>query len=188
MGRHLYDDERLARLLSLFRPAPQAWVMQARGIFVDSGVGDTPAPTARQLTDSDVASLRHALEVDLSFRQRFDADPVAAARAAGMDDLAAAIGHEMHELVALAERVARDGVLRVELGTAPVGALTAAGFPEAAALHLLSALDLQDETDALLPDVVAHEHEPQPPRSQLLIMLLGSTAVADRIHAALRDA
>ena len=105
-----------------------------------------------------------------------------------MYELAEALEQEVHELVALAERVARDSVLRAELGTDPVSTLVASGFPDAASAQLLTALDLQVEADALLPEVVAHQHQAPPLRSQLLVILLGSTAVTDKIHSALRDA
>ena len=61
------------------------------------------------------------------FRQRFDADPVAAAEAAGMHELALGVEREMRELVALAERIANDDVYRAELDTGPVAALVARG-------------------------------------------------------------
>ena len=67
------------------------------------------------LTDRDLAQLERELEIDPMFRQRFDADPVAAAEAAGMRELALGLEREMRELVALAERVAYDDVFRVKL-------------------------------------------------------------------------
>ncbi len=164
------------------------WVTKAKRIFVDLAMRETSARTETPLTDNELARLRHVLDVDPLFRRRFDADPVAAAEVAGMYDLAAALEQEVHELVALAERVARDSVLRAELSRDPVATLVAAGFPEAAGTKLLTALDRQAEADALVPEVVAHHHQSPPLRSQLLIVLLGSTSVTDKIHGALRDA
>lgn len=188
MGATLYGDERLARLLRLFRPVPQAWVMRAKQIFVDQRVRDTPAPASKRLTDGVLEMLNRTLEVDPLFRRRFDADPVAAAEEAGMPELAAALEQEMRELVALAERVANDNVFRAELGADPVAALAAAGMPEAAAEQLLNALDVPDEVLTRMPEVVAHQQQELPLKAHLLILLLGSTAVTEKIHAATRDA
>jgi hypothetical protein len=41
-------------------------------------------------------------------QQRFDADPVAAAEAAGMHELALGLEREIRELVGLADRIAND--------------------------------------------------------------------------------
>jgi hypothetical protein len=184
---HRYGDERLARLLSLLPPAPKVWVMRAKQIFVDRVVRIAPAPTGKPLTDNELARLRRALELDPLFRRRFDADPVAAAEAAGMHEVAAGLDQELRELVALAERIARDSDLRAALDTDPVAALAAAGFPDAATESLLSVLDVQGEAQAMLPEVVAHHHQQPPSRGQVLIILLGSTAVTDQIQSALRN-
>ena len=182
---HLYGDERLARLLSVLRPAPQVWVMRAKRIFVDPTVRIPPAPAGKPLTDNQLANLRRALELDPLFRRRFDADPVAAAEAAGMRDVAAGLEQELRGLVAFAERIARESDLRAELETDPLAALAAAGFPDAATASLLTVLH-QGEAQAMLPEVVAHHHQQPPPRGQVLIILLGSAAVTDKIRSALR--
>ena len=161
--------------------------MRAKRIFVERTVRIAPAPTGTPLTDNELATLRRALELDPLFRRRFDADPVAAAEAAGMRDVAAGLEHELRELVAFAERIARDSDLRAELETDPVAALAAAGFPDAATGSLLIVLDIQGEAQAMLPEVVAHHHQQPPPRGQVLIILLGSTAVTDKIQSALRN-
>jgi putative modified peptide len=136
------------------------------------------------LTDADLTTLRRALESDPAFRERFDADPVAAVEAAGLPELAVGLEREMRELVALAERVANDSRFRAELDADPVAALTAAGMPAATAEPLLQALALPDEVLAKLPEVVAHGHERPEHEEQLLMLLLGSAAVVRRIRAA----
>ena len=171
-------DERLARLLRLPRPAPHVWVIKAQQIPSDMSV----------LTDRVLTELGRELEVDQMFRQRFDADPVAAAEAAGMRELALGLEREIRELVALAERIANDDVYRAELDAEPVAALVAAGMPAATAEPLLQALAVPDEVLAMLPEVVAHQHEQLPLKARLLILLLGSTAVAEKIRSATRGA
>jgi putative modified peptide len=141
-----------------------------------------------RLTDGDLAELGRELEIDPMFRQRFDADPVAASEAAGMRELALGLEREMRELVALAERIANDDVYRARLHRDPVAALVAAGMPAATAEPLLQALEVRDEVLAKLPEVVAHQHEQLSPKARLLILLLGSTAVVERIRAATRGA
>jgi hypothetical protein len=163
--------ERLVRLLRLLRPAPQDWVTAAQRI-PETG-----------LTDGDLSALARELEIDPIFRQRFDADPVAAAEAAGMRELALGLQREMRGLVALAERIANDDVYRAELDTDPVAALVAAGIPAETAEPLLQALAVPDEVLAMLPEVVAHQNEPLPLRARLLILLLGSIAVAEKIRS-----
>ena len=183
----LYGDERLARLLRLLRPAPQAWVESAKRIFLDHRVSDTPAPARKLLTNGDFARLRQALEADPVFRMRFDADPAAAAEDAGMPDIAAGLQQEIRELVALAERVAYDDVFRVKLEADPIATLDAAGMPEAAAEQLLSAL-VPDQGLARMSEVVAHHQGELPLKAHLVLLLLGSTAVTEKIHAAARGA
>jgi hypothetical protein len=168
-----YDAERLARLLRLLRPAPRGWLAKARRIALEIGV----------LTDHDLAALGRKLESDSSFRQRFDSDPVAASKEIGMRGLALRLELEMRELVALAERVAKDEVFRSELDADPVAALVAAGMPGGTAEPLLHALDASDEGLAKLPEVVAHKLEPVPQRTRLLILLLGTSALAERLRA-----
>jgi hypothetical protein len=183
-----YADERLARLLRLLGPAPRDWVMKARRIFLDLGVTGHPGTAETRLTEGDLAELRHALEIDPLFRQRFDADPLAAAQAAGLPELALRLAREMRELVALAERIAIDDVYRAELDTDPVGALVAAGMPASTAEPLLQALAVPDAVLAKLPEVVAHQHEQPPLKARLLIILLGSTAVVETIRSPARRA
>ena len=83
-----YDDVRLARLLSLLRPAPRSWVTRAQRIPAEE----------RTLTDGDLAELARKLEINPMFRQRFDADPVAAAEGAGMHELGLRLERELREL------------------------------------------------------------------------------------------
>ena len=147
-----------------------------------------PVAEERWLTDGDLAELARELEIDPIFRQRFDADPVAAAEAAGMREFALGLEREIRELVALAERIANDDVYRAELDTDPVAALVAAGMPAATAEPLLQALAVPDEVLAKLPEVLAHQYEQLPLKARLLILLLGSTAVAEKIRSATRGA
>jgi putative modified peptide len=172
-----YGDGQLARLLRLLRPAPQGWLMKAQRIPLGTSV----------LTDRDLAELGRKLEIDPMFRQRFDADPVAAAKAAGMRELALGLKREMRELVALAERIANDDVYRAELAADPLAALVAAGMPAATAEPLLQALAVPDEVLAKLPEVVAHQYEQLPLKARLLILLLGSTAVTEKIRYQRRE-
>ena len=162
--------------------------MRAKRIFVQHRISDSPAPARKPLTEGDLAWLRRALEVDPTFRRRFDADPVAAAEDAGMPHVAVGLEQELRELVALAERVAYDSVFRGNLEADPVVALDAAGMPEAAAEQLLNALDVSDAVLARVPEVAAHHQQELPLKAHLLILLLGSTAVTEKIHAAARDA
>ena len=141
-----------------------------------------------ELTDGDLEELAWKLEIDPIFRQRFDVDPVAAAEAAGMRGLAFGLEREMRELVALAERIAKDDVYRTELDTDPVAALVAAGMPAATAEPLLQALAVPDQVLAKLPEVVAHQYEQLPLKARLLILLLGSAAVAEKVRSATRGA
>ena len=183
-----YGDERLPRLLRLLRPAPQGWVTKAQRIPLEMSLRDQPVVEERWLTDGDLAKLGRELETDPMFRQRFDADPVAAAEAAGMHEVALGLERELRELVALAERIANDDVYRGELDTDPVAALVAAGMPAATAEPLLQALAVPDEVLAKLPEVVAHQYEQLPLKARLLILLLGSTAAAEKIRSATRGA
>jgi putative modified peptide len=148
------------------------------------GLRDRSVVEEGWLTAGDLAKLARELETDSLFRRRFDADPVAAAEAAGMRELALGLEREMRELVALAERIANDDVYRAELDRDPVAALAAAGMPAATAEPLLQALAVPDEALARLPEVVAHQHEQLPLKAHLLILLLGSTAVAEKIRGA----
>jgi hypothetical protein len=60
------------------------------------------------LADRELAELTRRLNSEPGFRERFDADPVAAAEAAGMRQLVVSLERELRELVALAERIAND--------------------------------------------------------------------------------
>ena len=122
------------------------------------------------------------LESDPMFRQRFDSDPVTAVEEAGMRELALRLKREMRDLVALAERIANDDAFRSELDADPVAALVAAGMPAATAEPLLHALAVPDEMLTKLPEVVAHHHGQVSRRARLLILLLGTTAVAEKIR------
>jgi len=122
------------------------------------------------------------------FRQRFDADPVAADEGAGMHKLALGLKREMRELVALAERIANDDVYRADLHTDPVAALEARGMPAAIAEPLLQALAVPEDVLAKLPEVVAHQYQELPLKTRLLFLLLGSTAVAEQIRSGTRGA
>jgi hypothetical protein len=157
-------------------------------ILLDMSVRDQRVLEARNLTDADLAELRRLLEIDPLFQQRFDADPVAATEAAGMRELALRLEREMRELVVLAERIAHDDVYRDELSADPVAALDAAGMPAAIAEPLLQALEVPDEVLAKLPEVVAHQHEQLSLKARQLILLLGSTALVEKIRTATRGA
>lgn len=167
-----YGVERLVHLLRLLRPAPHAWVTRAQRIVLDRGV----------LTDRDLAEVGRKLESDPMFRRRFDSDPVTAAEETGMRELALGLKREMRDLVALAERITTDDAFRSELDADPVAALVAAGMPAGTAEPLLHALAAPDEALTKLPEVVAHQHEQESRRAQLLILLLGTTAVVERIR------
>ena len=168
-----YAHERLAYLLRLLRPAPAGWITRAQQIVFES--------TA--LTDHDLAQLERKLESDASFRDRFDADPVAAAEAIGMQQLARALEHEIRGLVALAERIANDSDYRATLEADPGTALRADGVPASTAEPFLRAVAIGDEAVAKLPEVVAHEYEPVSNTARLRILLLGSTAVVRAIRS-----
>jgi putative modified peptide len=147
-----------------------------------------PVVEESRLTDRDLAELARELEMDPIFRRRFDANPVAAAEAAGMREIAFGLQREMRELVALAERIANDDVYRAELDRDPVAALVAAGMPAATAEPLLQALAVPDEVLAMLPEVVAHQSQQLPLKARLLILLLGSSAVGEKIRSVTRGA
>ena len=85
-----YEEERLGRLLTLLRAAPTAWVERAKQI-----------PVAQ----SELEELERMLEADSTFRKSFDADPVAAADGAGMDDLARELDRELNELLSETQEV-----------------------------------------------------------------------------------
>jgi hypothetical protein len=177
-----YTDERLGRLLRLLRPAPQAWVARAKRILAERRTGDSLGAGGASLTDADITWLSRELERDADFRRLFDADPVAAAEAAGRHDLARGLDRELRELADLAERIATDEAFRFELDTDPVEALAGARMPEATIEQLVHALALPDDIVEKLPEVVAHAHERLSPRERALIVLLGRPAVAQRLR------
>ena len=123
-----YEEERLARLLQTLRPAPLDWVTRAQQI-----------PVGPPLTEIDVKALSRKLENDADFRQRFDADPLAAAESAGMHGLATQLVRELRELVTLAERITNDDAYRAALEDDPQAAVVAAGIPGETAEPLLRA-------------------------------------------------
>src|SRR5436853_3998484 len=166
-----YDDDRLARLLAMLRPAPAAWVLRAQQIPLH----------ATTLTDSDVAELSQRLESDPTFRQRFDRDPVGATAEIGLGELSAQLQREMFSVVALAEQIARDDVYRAELSGDPLGVLAASGYDEATAEPLLRTLDVGDEVLARLPHVVAHRGRGTL-RSKLIELLLDSSGFAEQLR------
>ena len=182
-----YGDERLAHLLRLLRPAPRDWITKAQRIVVAPSIPGHAHAAEMRLTDGDLMVLRQALD-DPVFRERFDADPIAAAQAAELHDLALRLASELRELVALAERIALDDVYRAELNTDPMAALVAAGMPSTTVEPLLLALAVPEELLAKLPDVVAHHHEQPPLRATLIITLLESTAVVEAIRSRARRA
>jgi hypothetical protein len=161
-----YDEERLARLLRLLRAAPREWIRRAQRIPVE--LGGRPGAT---LTARDVEELERRLERDPSFRRQFDADPVAAASEAGMHELGLPLEREIQQLVALAERVARDDAHRADL-----------------AAPLLQLLGLPTEAPAQPADVEAHTFGERPLEERLLFLLLTSKAVAEELRAAARRA
>lgn len=139
-----YDDERLGRLLALLRAAPRAWVDRAQRIpFAESELAEL---------------LSRKLEADPTFRKGFDADPVGAAEAAGMPDLAARLRRELEDVVRLAERIAREQ------------------DPQAALDELLSEA----------PEVLAHGKQHQRVRTRIRALLLGSEAVRELLRSAAR--
>jgi hypothetical protein len=107
-----YDEERLVGLLRLLRAAPREWIRRAQRIPVE--LGGRPSAT---LTARDVEELGRRLERDPSFRQQFDADPVAAAGQAGLHELGGRLRREIQELVALAERGAPAQLADVQAHT-----------------------------------------------------------------------
>ena len=151
-----YDDERLGQLLALLPPAPAGWVATAKRI---------------PLMELDARELAQKLEADPAFRKSFDADPVAAAEAAGLPELAAQLERELEQLVALAERIAA--------GAEPQAVLAETAFPEEAVEPFLRALGVPD---AELPEVVLHGHARVRPRARLLTLLLETAAAAQTLR------
>ena len=171
-----YDEGRLVRLLRLLRAVPEEWIRRAQRIPLER------APETA-LRDRDVRELGRKLEREPSFRQQFDADPVAAAEAAGLHELSMRLQREIRELVAFAERVANDEAYRVELAADPIAALGAAGFSAGSAEPLLQVLGAPTDVLAKLPEVEAHALGGQAVRERLLLFLLASKTFADEIRA-----
>lgn len=179
VGSH--TDERLGRLLRLLRPAPQAWVARAKRL------GERLTEESRlggvgRLTDADLKWLSEEMERDPDFRRRFDADPVAATKAAGRHELALGLERELGDLVALAERIATDEAYRFKLRADPVGAIAETGLPEATAEQIVRSLALSDDVLDRLPEVVAHAQERLSLRERALIVLLGRPAVVQKLR------
>jgi hypothetical protein len=135
-----------------------------------------------------VEELGRQLERDPSFRQQFDADPVAAVEAAAMHELGLRLRRDIDELVTLAERVTRDEAYRADLAADPLAVLAAAGLPGGSAEPLLQVLALPTELPALLPDVEAHVLGKRPLDEGLLLLLLTSRAVVEELRAVTRQA
>jgi hypothetical protein len=154
-----YDEARLVRLLRLLRVPPLEWVRRAQRIPLGSA----------SLTEEDLQALAAKLDRDPSFRKEFDADPVVAVRDAGMRELGSRLEYEIGELVALAERVARDADRREEL----VGALAAEDTGAGSLFRVLVASDVE-----------AHVSQMRPLEERALLLALTSTAVADELRAA----
>jgi hypothetical protein len=182
--RQPYTENRLAYLLRLLPPAPQRWITGTQRAISDLILGSRNGTGAA--LDTQMAELRGALELDPSFQQAFDADPIAATEAAGWFDLARALETELSELVALAERVAADASYRDELNADPIGTLELAGMSSDTAEQLLRALDAPDDVVARVPEVVAHVHGHQTTRTQLVLLLLRSDTVGRSIQAITR--
>jgi hypothetical protein len=178
-----YDEERLVRLLRLLRAAPREWIRQAQRIPAE--LGGRPR---RTLTARDVEELERRLERDPSFRQQFDADPVAAVEAAAMHELGLRLQRDIQGLVTLAERVARDHAYRADLAADPLGVLAVAGLPVGSAEPVLHALALPTEVSAQLPDVEAHVLGERSPEERLLLLLLTSRTVVEELRVAARRA
>lgn len=155
-----YDEARIGRLLRLLRIVPAGWVQRAQRIPLRS------AP----LSEEELEKLAARLERDPVFRREFDADPVAAAKAVGMRDLGLRLEYEIGELIALAERVARDD----ERGEELVAALAAEGTPPESLLEVIYASDVE-----------AHAQRPRSLEQEALLLALSSNAVADELRSAL---
>jgi hypothetical protein len=133
--------------------------------------------TSALLSDRDLAELGRKLDQDLSFRRDFDADPIAAAEAAGMQEVAVRLERELRELVALAEEVAKNDARRADL----VASLGDERAPVAGAKPLLELL-------AVGSDVEAHVLDKPAADESLLLLLLTSPGVAAELRAALNRA
>jgi hypothetical protein len=176
-----YSRERLVHLVRLLRPAPQPWVSTAQAAILALMARDRAAVDETPLTETQLADLRQRLDGDPAFRGSFDADPIAAADAAGWPELARGIERELSALVALAERIAADDVLRAELETDLVGTIASVGLPSTTAQPFMRAVGRLD-AELAVPDVVAHEYERPAPRGRLIVLLLGTKAFAAQVR------
>jgi hypothetical protein len=186
VSENRFGNDRLAGLLRLLAPAPEAWVTKVKQTLLERL--RSPAPAETRLTEAFLVRLSRALETDTVFQARFDADPVAAAEAAGMSDVAGALAHELRELVRLAERVAADEAYRAELEADPAATLAVAGIPLEGAPIFVEALELREDVSSKLPDVVAHEHHGLSLEARLVTLLLRSGAAIEDIRKAARRA
>ena len=177
------DNERLGRLLRLLVPAPEGWVERAKRIVLGDGMA---VPGADALTEHDLAALSRMLEREAEFRSWFDADPIAATEAAGMPVLAAALEHELRQLVSLAERVAADDAYRAAVEKDPARALGAAGVDPTAVEPVLEALGFSEDVLGRVPDVVAHGQQKTPLGAGFLIALLESSAAVESVRSIAR--
>ena len=178
-----YDEERLVRLLRLLRAAPLEWIRRAQRIPAE--LGGRPGQT---LTARDVEELERRLERDPSFRAQFDADPVTAVEAAAMHELGLRLQRDIQGLVTLAERVARDHAYRADLAADPLAVLAVAGLPAGSAEPVLHALALPTEVSAQPPDVEAHVLGERPLEERLVLLLLTSRTVVEKLRASSRRA
>jgi hypothetical protein len=145
-----------------------------------------PGAAGKRMPNGDLERLTRKLETDPSFREQFDADPVAAAEAAGMRELAKGLERETRELVALAERIAADDGYRAQLYADPATTLASAGIPFESSEPLLNALTAPDDVVARVPEVVAHRLQQLPLDARLLTLLLESKSVVERIRVTAR--
>ena len=182
MAVNPYGQDQLMRLLRLLRPAPQGWTEKAKRAIAEMLAQDRTVTGITTLSDADLRELQKALMLDPRFRRSFDADPVAAAEAAGWPELARRMESEIAALVALAERIARDHAYREQLHADPVGTLERSDLPLAAAEQVLHALAVSDDALKRLPEVVGHQQVDESFRSQLVIVLVGSTTVAETLR------
>ena len=128
-----------------------------------------------------IIGLEQRLEQDEEFRRRFDQDPVVAAQAAGMAELAEEMQRELDELVRIGEEIgerAREDESYRELAAEhPARLLLSAGVAVPAVEPILRALDVPEEALAELPEVEAHLFQATT-KARLLVLLATTTAFA----------
>lgn len=183
-----YSQDRLARLLRLLAPAPERWVASAQRAIAEMLARDRASGTRLVLGEIELSTLSRALDLDPTFRESFDADPVAAVEAAGWPMLARSLEREITELVALAERIAADAAFREELHEHPVTTLEESGLPFPAIEPLLEALQVPEEVRARVPEVVAHHLAGESSRSRLLLLIIENRAVVGILREVIRPA